>query len=295
MTAVSLEKEKGAHLERWLVSLRRTLEARGLPCRTSYEDQPGGDALALAVWSSEGLVELQLHRDRRGAVLRLLAETVEAARIFAGALEGEHRSIPRLKNAQRRFVHRIERMAAHLVLTYDARAAAFPRAALAALQTIVPKSGALVGLQATFRGKQARAEELDFDDDAEVDAKTVRRTRRYPTVYGATIDTAAGPLAAPTGATGPRAARYQPEQGAFYFAGAALSALGALPLPQTPEGLGAAAVANELHGSQPWRETAQDAGEVLELGYQVLDAASTCADIGCDLPDCGVCDVPDCG
>lgn len=285
MTDVGLDKDKGAYLERWLVGLRRTLEARGLLCRTSYEDQPGGDALALAVWSNEGLVELQLHRDRRGAVLRLLAETVDATRIFSGALEGEHRTIPRLKNAQRRFIHRIERMAAHLVITYDARAAAFPQAALAALQTIVPKSGALVGLQATFRGKQARAEELDFDDDAEVDAKTVRQTRRYPTVYAATIDTAAGP----------RAARYQPEQGAFYFAGAALSALGALPLPQTPEGLGAAAVANELHGSQPSREAAQDAGEVLELGYHVLDAASTCADIGCDLPDCGVCDVPDCG
>jgi hypothetical protein len=282
--------ERELKLERWLVALSERLTARGLAPRLLYTDKARGDRLALVVATAAGLVELQVHRaahdegaqGKAGAVLVLFAESKPALQGFASALGDLHHETPRIENERRKFYHRIERMAEHLLATFELRSAHFPVPALVNLRGWLGDASPMTGVEATFRTRdhEPEATRLAAEPDAHFRS---REARRYLARYAARV---AGP-------GGARAAPFVPATNGFR--------LGFVPAAASVAAAGAMTAAS---GPRPPREeearddSAIDAVEVgvdlAELGVDV--AAGGCTDWGgIDLPDCDFIDVPDCG
>ncbi len=260
--------------------------------RLIYEDRQGGDRLALTVECAEALVELQVHRSGAGATLVLLGESQPAIVEFEKALDDYHRKLPRRHNAKRKFVHRVERMAEHLLTTFDQRRQQFPNADFKSFATWVPGSIPLVGVQTRFRTKEKEEGGSSFDPTKwfeGADAKLKREAHKYPSRFGAKVTASGLPRAALYGGAG------------FMLGGTAITqAMVANVAPAKgaqltgPDAIDVGGVALDT------AELAWDAGALLgELGGSGLDALAdakaTSGDCGgIDLPDCDIVDVPDC-
>ena len=284
--------EKKAHrLERWLHAMKGAAAERGIPASLRYDDDRH-DKLALSLLPSPGLVELLVHRTKRGAVLILCADSEAAVARVHAELGKLHTDVSRLYNARRKFTHRFTRMLSHLNATYAARATDFPADKLARLRTLCPEAAAMVGIEGLFNERHHEEEELLLRRDAAPDVKR-REARRYPTRYAARIGQADQGQA-------PRAALFSAGDGCFRVpreladptlatdAGAAAAAAVILP--------GLAAGQNQPPGGSGSASSFDC--DLIGIGCDSIDLFSDCnlGDVGgCDLPDCGSCDLPDCG
>lgn len=286
--------EKKAHrIERWLHAMKSAAVERGIPASLRYDDDRH-DKMALSLLPSSGLLELLVHRTKRGAVLILCAESEAAVARIHEELGKLHTSVSRLYNARRKFTHRFTRMLSHLNATYAARATGFPRDKLAKLRTLCPEAAPMVGIEGLFHERHHEEDEILLSRDAAPDVKR-REARRYPTRYAARIGQAEKGQAA-------RSALFSAGDGCFRVphelvdpalavgAGAAAAAAAAVILP----GL-------QARQNQPPSDSGSESSfdcDLIDIGCDSIDLLSDCnlGDVGgCDLPDCGSCDLPDCG
>lgn len=287
--------EKKAHrLERWLHAMKGAAAERGIPASLRYDDDRH-DKMALSLLPSSGLLELLVHRTKRGAVLILCADGEGAVARVHEELGELHTSVSRLYNARRKFTHRFTRMLSHLNATYAARATDFPADKLARLKTLCPEATAMVGIEGLFHERHHEEEEILLRRDAAPDVKR-REARRYPTRYAARIGQADKGQAA-------RSALFSAGDGCFRVpsehadqalaagaSAAAAAAAAAVILPNLP-----------ARQDQPPGDAGSASSfdcDLLSIGCDSIDLFSDCnlGDVGgCDLPDCGSCDLPDCG
>lgn len=268
---MSIAKE--TRYERWLTEIAETLAKTGVTAHLFYADRMRGDRMILNASLDIGLVELQVHRKQRGATVILLGETRPAIEHFADRIKKLHRQIPRRQNMRRKFVHRIERMAAQLSTTFDAREVAFPDQALRRVRQRFADAAPMIGVEARFRTGA-------FEDDAIVFESGVRSgkriAKRYPTRYAVKLHIGERE----------RAALYSPKRDSFL-----------LVMPQ----------------DEPEKQDEEDIGvDILEEAVEIelekynegydfaVDAPAAdgghwydCG--GLDIPDCDIVDVPDCG
>lgn len=279
-------------LERWLHAIKSAAVERGIPASLRYDDERH-DKMALSLLPSPGLLELLVHRTRRGAVLILCAESEAAVARVHEELGKLHTSVSRLYNARRKFTHRFTRMLSHLNATYAARASDFPTDKLAMLRTLCPEAAAMVGIEGLFHERHHEEEEILLGRDAAPEVKR-REARRYPTRYAARIGQ-------PDQGPGARSALFSAADGCFRVPRELVD-------PALAVGVGAAAAAAVLlSGPQakqnPPRSDSGGLGswfdcDLLDVGCDGIDLLSDCnlGDVGGrDLPDCGSCDLPDCG
>ncbi len=305
-------EEKDRRYERWLSLLAEPLKDRGWSVSTFYEDAARGNLLTLSARDEAGLVELHVHRSTKGptatgkvapqderqrnlaATVLLLAETQAASAEFSKAIAGLHRRLPRHHNAKRKFVHRVEDMAAHLAETYDLRQAQFPKDDFGKYQTWLSDASPMVGLQAAFRQRAKEREEPDawwdpsqwFESDQK---KLARVARRFPTRFGAAVS-AKGRR---------RAAIYR--NGAFALGGVALAGVALEQLAHDSAGL--ERIREDVVGpvNANLDISPEDALDVAEFAYDFGEIAGEVAGSGAgdcggvDIPDCGGIDLPDCG
>lgn len=286
--------EREFKLERWLVALAERLTAKGLAPRLLYTDRARGDRMALVASLPAGLVELQVHRaphaeggqGKAGAVIVLFAESRPALQDFAAALGDLHHATPRLENERRKFYHRIERMADHLLATFELRSAHFPAPALESLRGWLGDAAAMTGVEATFRTREHEAEATRLPAEPDAHLRD-REARKYLARYAARV---AGP-------GGTRAAPFVPASNGFRLgfvpaAAASVAAAGAVAATTTT-GQGARPAREEGARDDASVDAAEVGVELADLGVEV--AAGGCTDWGgIDLPDCDVVDVPDC-
>jgi hypothetical protein len=263
-------------IDSWLNGIATHLRGKGQECRLVYDDVRGGQFLALAAPTGQGLVELDVHRTRTGAILILCADTPAALAVFADKLGELHRTVKRLANARRKFVHRVETLAQHLAQTYDERAREFPHEPFGRLQQLIPEGAAMTGAEATFREREHEPEAVSFASE-NTEKTLARLARRFPSRFAAKIPTPAGG----------RAALYQPEGSLFRVQGEAQDQLAArlAAHPGRP--------ASDFAVNEPKRRTGPPPAQ-----GDAPAAASVvfCGDCGgLDLPDCDVIQMPDCG
>ena len=270
--------DRDERFERWLGTVSSWLGARQVPGRLIYEDRFKGDLMALPAQTVAGSVELQVHRQAHGAVLLVFSDCRESAGALSHALDGAHRSIKRRHNAKRKFVHRLERMAQHLALTFDQRHQTFPAEPFARFQQWVARSRPMTGIEGLYR---AKGHEEGTQAFRAVDASTAvaREAHKYPTQHAAAIPSRGGW----------RAALHR--QGHFV--------LGATPITQ--ERLAAA-----RQRKQSDEVDAEDLVDTVDIAAEVGDVAAGVGEIaldtttgagdcgGIDFPDCSF-DMPDCG
>lgn len=158
--------------------LRDQLAARGKSARLAFDDKLAGDVLVLSLDDEvqDHLVELTVTHRRRGhAHLTALATTLAGATSARNAVASLHVEISRMSNAKRKFVHRIERLLAQVVTTWDQRQAGGAPARDAALEELsatFPEAVAMNGVG--FHVELAGVED--------------HHTREaYPAVYGAAV------------------------------------------------------------------------------------------------------------
>jgi hypothetical protein len=288
--------KRETRFERWLLDVAEALGAEGWRTRLGYDDRHRGDWLWLVMASPTtspqlAHLELQLERkDAKSAVLTLLADTPDHLALLTRALDGQHRQIRRLDNAKRKFVHRLERMAAHLLATFEQRRGGYPAAALDRLRGLFPAASALIGLEGSHRARKELSEHRELDAEADApagDAHLTRQAKRYRPAFAASV---------PLGEYR-RAGRYRPRRG-FHFGGDALALTRQLFESAAELEPADYAIANAIEPDRSPDD--QQRASALET---VVDVADTAADVGgcvvdCDwfdLPDCDVCDVPDCG
>jgi hypothetical protein len=281
-------------LERWLVAVSDRLKQGGLAPRLLYTDKAKGDRLALVVPARAGLVEVLVHRAphaedeqaKAGANLVIVAESKAALEEVASAIGALHRETPRLENERRKFFHRIERMAEHLVATFELRAAHFPHDAFERLRGWLGHASPMVGVEATFRTKEHEPEATRLAAEPEANFRR-RQANKYPVFFAARV---AGP-------DGPRAAPFVPATNGFRLGfkpavhGVAAAA-GAVAVGAMSAGAIDESRRREHHeGGDDALEVAVD---LADLGVDVATGGWTdCG--GIDLPDCDFVDVPDCG
>ncbi|MCW5807070.1 MAG: hypothetical protein KIT31_32235 [Deltaproteobacteria bacterium] len=175
--------KKPDELVRWCVWVRDALAQRGCAARLTYDDKVDGDVLLLAVSPSrrDDLVEITIARRKKGrAHLAVTATTAGGVTAVHEALANLHAEVPRLANAKRKFVHRIERLVGELARSWDARrVGALARSsayhdALARLREVVPEAVPMrgVGFRAGLAG----------DGDHHHHTREV-----YPTLCGAAV------------------------------------------------------------------------------------------------------------
>lgn len=273
--------------ERWLVLLTDRFKGSGVTPRLFYTDKAKGDWLALVV-GSVGFVELLVHRvnkdDRRGhdgAILVLLADSVAALREFTKALGDLHHDTSRLQNERRKFYHRVERIADHLLATFDLRLREFPQESLATLTSWVPGAAPMVGIEATFRTKEHEPEATRLENEPDA-AFRKREAQKYLARFAARV----------VGPTGLRAALYDPASKRFILGF----------VPQAPQATlasaaivgGGALIGEKVNNQGSGMGNATEIGiDLAELGVDA--ATSGCIDCGgIDFPDCDFVDVPDC-
>lgn len=333
----------GLRIEDWLLALAAALrEEPGAQCALAYDDRFRGDRIALTLRLMGGACELQVTRQVRssreggkgkgarelGATLILLAEKERPAalQVLAERSSALHRGISRLRNARRKFTHRVASLAQQLQRRREVLALEFPQEPLEQLRALLPQATAMVGVEGRFRAGGLKEDE-DEDDGAVAGAtRTPRREARYLARFGAWIpggDGDEGGRAAIfyagtrsfqlVGAAGRQAAQAlharAGEQGGASGEAALTSVDPAAFAIRNPigelRGLGLAgagaaaalAVVPALTNRQPTNQASTcdrlpdcDAGDVCE----VLDCLDVLPDIGsCDLPDCNSCDVPD--
>lgn len=173
---------RGEKLEEWLTDAQAALMRRDVATELAYDDRVGGDVLvlALAPRDPDAVVWLTSTRRARGQIhLTVMAHTRAAGVAAVTATAGLHLEVARLANLRRKFVHRVERMLAELVETWDARAAlpAGLAEAVEKLRYLAPGARPAIGLG--FHAEVAGAAE--------------HHTRvAYPSVYGAGFDSERG-------------------------------------------------------------------------------------------------------
>ena len=266
----------------WLLAIANHLRGKGLACELAYDDFRLGNLLALSVPTPQGLGELDVRRQKKGAVLMVCAESVATLRMVRDTLGPLHETVRRLENAKRKFVHRIERMVEHLEATFEERAQHFPREALERVRELFPEVAPMTGIEALFRAKEHEPESVVFVPGA-VDRRTARQARRYPSRFAVKI---------PTG-SGERAALFQPERGLFQLRGDVEKDLAARLRDKGKENLAHFAL---LHEQKP--PPSAPARTPVVRGEPVADAVtlntcSACTDCAVCLPDCNAVDVPD--
>jgi len=284
-------------LERWLVALEERLTAGGLSPRLLYTDKAKGDRLALVVLTPSGLIELLVHRashredqqGKAGAILVLLAETRHALQELVRAIGDLHRATPRLENERRKFYHRIERMADHLLATFELRAGHFPHGPLEHLRGWLGEATPMIGVEATFRTKEHEPEAIRLAAEPDADFRS-REARKYLARFAARV----------VGPGGARAAHFVPASSSFRLGFMPVATLGVA----AAGGLAAGVMATQAQ-RPPQEESgvqiAVDAVDAVEVGVHLADlgvdvASSSWIDCGgIDLPDCDFIDVPDCG
>jgi hypothetical protein len=270
--------KKKLPFDAWLLFLASHLRGKGRACDLAYDDRRLGNLLALSVPTELGLCELDVHRVGKGAVLILCAESASAVRGFADALGPLHRDVRRLDNAKRKFVHRVERMAAHLAETFEERSRQYPAEALGRLRELFPEAEPMVGIEGLFREREHEAESVAFDPGEAADRRQSREARRYPTRFAAKLPTPAGG----------RAALHDPDTGLYRLCGEPEQELKPRLESHGGRPASAFAVANDPNALTTSAAAVDVASGVV--------AASACGDCGgIDLPDCEGIDLPDCG
>lgn len=321
--------QRDGRFERWLADVADGLGHHGLDCRLGYDDRHFGDRMYLAITApargerGPGQLELAMCRGGRSrAIVYLFAETRAGVRALAEALDGSHRRVPRARNAKRKFMHLLERLAVRLTATFDQRALAYPRPVLARLQAHLPDARAMVGI----------ADHQHLKGGPKLDAM------EHAALVPVSVPAAGDP--GDPASTGPletvwRALRYDPDREAFEAYGPTRAALEAAIPAQAAAGAtadradaawaslggGAAAgmagglaggliVAGALHpalaqehrkkqGDDSGGDTDSSCLDWLDCGDLVHSVTCDSCDIGlsdlgpCDTPDCDVCDVPD--
>lgn len=284
--------------ERWLVFLAQRLRERAVAHELVYDGKYLGNRMALAVYSTAGLTELDVHRTKkRGSVIILVSESLDALRQMKDALWGLHRDVKRLHNAKRRFVHRVERMLDHLVNTFSQRAAKYPAEALERLRKRHDKASPMTGIETLWHEKEH--EETEEAIDPRLLVKELERPARFcVTRYAARIVTSSGG----------RAALYRRETGAFAVVGEMAAqflvvARDKWEEERTSYAIDFAEAALDVTEAAA-RATAEVGAEVVanaaaNVAVEVtshaigesVKAAASCADVGFDAPDCSGCDI----
>jgi hypothetical protein len=270
----------------WLLAIANHLRGKGLTCELAYDDYRLGNLLALSVPTPQGLGELDVRRQRKGAVLIVCAESVAALRVVTDTLGPLHETVRRLENAKRKFVHRIERMVEHLEVTFEDRAQHFPKDALERVRELFPEAAPMTGIEALFRAKEHEPESVKFVPGTP-DRRVARQARRYPSRFAVKIPRAAGE----------RAALYQPESGLFLLRGDVEKELAARLQDKDNRSLASFALIRETKPpaatAKPVRPPATASTGTGTNGTTTLNAISGCADCAICLPDCNAVDVPD--
>ncbi|MCI0457896.1 MAG: hypothetical protein L0Z62_13095 [Gemmataceae bacterium] len=268
---------KNPPVDAWLLFLASHLRGKGRACDLAYDDRRQGKFLALSVPTELGLCELDVHRVGKGAILILCAESAGAGRVLADVLGPLHRDVRRIDNAKRKFVHRVERMAAHLQETFEERSRPYPAEALTKLRELFPEAEPMVGIEGLFRERDHEPESIRFDPGESADKRQAREASRYPTRFAARLPTPAGG----------RAALFEPDRSLFRLRGEAEQELPGRLAKQGNRPARDFAVANDPSAPAGSVTGAEAASSVV--------AASACGDCGgIDLPDCEGVDMPDC-
>ncbi len=263
-------------IDAWLTFIASHLRGKNRTCELAYDDERQGDLLALTVPGEAGLCELDVRRRERGASLVLCAQSAAALRALLDVLGPLHRSVSRLENARRKFVHRVERMAEHLLETFEERSQQFPVEALQRLRELFPEAEPMVGIEGLYREREHEPESVAFTPGEAADKRLAKEASQYPSRFAASVPTPAGG----------RAALYEPERAGFRLVGAAHSQLAERLQRHGSRAPVEFAVSNDPN--EPVR-TAAAAG----TGYL---AGASCGDCGgLDMPDCDVVELPDCG
>ncbi len=255
--------------ERALLQISARLTEANVEHRLVSDGHRGGDKLALVAAANGHLVELAVRRKSAdyGAVAIFASNRTGLASV-ASALTGSIAATRRIASLQRGFVATIEAVASELTQRYDALAAGFPNAGLAALRRLVPDAEPMVGLTATCR-------RAAFLSRHETLLRRVLPTRAYA------ANVPAGNLR--------RAARWVAIDQAFALPSATLRSLNERGHPLSRHDCAAAAIcsgtlaATDEQSSRPL--------EVVDAGLTSCDLADA---LTCELPG-NPCDVGDCG
>lgn len=249
----------GLRIEEWLLALATALRDAPLSeCALAYDDRFQGERLALTLRLPESACELQVSRQVRtrakpgkagaeprgagakevGATLILLAqgEHPAALELLVDRAAALHRGISRLRNARRKFIHRVLRMGRQLLQRREALGREYPQEALERLRGLLPEAAPLVGVEGRFRAGGSEGDDDDGAEDAPagkqqgaspLGAKAARAQRRYPARFGAWIP-AGAPASLSSSAEGVqvprvagRAALYAPGSRSFLLPGTA--------------------------------------------------------------------------
>lgn len=250
-------------LEQWMDNLSAKL-AEDVQVDIAASDKLVGGVIELLINIDGAHCEIIVVRSKKKqAHVAVFAEREAAAKRLAELLGFAYRGISRMRNAERKLVHRIERCAKALAAGWTKQMAAFPADALARVHASMPDAQPMCG-----RGYHVHVS----------DADDAHEKHRYDALYA--ISVSAGGLR--------RALVFQPAKAQF-VAPAALAAL----LP--PAAIAAGVVASDERWS--------NAGDVLEATSEVCCELPEFLDFlpdlgGCDVgdcvPDCGSFDIPDC-
>ncbi len=242
-------------LEVWLERMCARMRSDGLGVEAVFDDRMLGALIAVLVTVDGALCEIDIVRSRRRhAHVAVFAESEAAARRLASALDDAHRAVSRFANAERKLVHRIERVAAQLAHGWQARIGGYPHDGLARLQTSIRDARPMLGV----------GYHVDIaGDDAD------KSRHRYDPFCGASVPV--GPRR--------RALIWHPQRQAF-----------AAPTSTPPDGEAPQEASND---GNPVADVVLDATSEVCCALPDLGSLS-CPDVSSLIPDCDSFDVPDC-
>lgn len=250
-------------LEVWLERMCARMRSDGRTVEAAFDDRMLGSLIAVLVTIDGDACEIDLVRTRRKhAHVAVFAESEAAAGKLASAIDDAHRAVSRFANAERKLVHRIERVAAQLAHGWQARIGGYPRDGLARLQATHPTARPMLGVG-------YHLEVAGGDDD--------RSKHRYDPFCGASVEV--GPRR--------RALVWDPRQQAF----AAPTTSHAVAPAEAPgsKASGGSSVDNGLVA-----EVVIEATTEACWALPRLSGADCVPDLSSCVPDCGAFDVPDC-
>ena len=262
-----LKPPKELPFENWLNALSELLNKKDLDSRCIYEEQFGSDKMVLNVTTDSGLVELFVTKEAKGALLTVVADNLDSATEFREAIGRHHRSIPRLHNSHRKFVHRVEKISESLCRYYDQRSEKFPKEPFKRFVKHLGPATPMTGAERGFRRPIPEKQKEHYKSLS----REERKRRRYPTRQAIKIKTE----------TGSRALLYHAPRDEF----------------ELPEHLKL-----ELETSSSVSTTLDTAFEIVsvpfDLGLDIADETGFCDSFGfsdCTLPNCDLpdCDLPD--
>ena len=248
-------------LEQWVDALAAKLREDLPSVEIAAGDIVAGNVIEVLITAEGAYCEIIAVRSkRRHAHVAVFAETEAAAKRVAELLGFAYRGISRFANAERKFVHRIERVAKSLVAGWAKQIDAYPAGALAKLGEVFPDARAMIG-----RGYHV-----------DVAGHEDKEKHRYDPFYAASVQTGGRR----------RAMIWDPAKQHFVIPATLANQLD--PAAVQSAGLAVADNTNQsVIGDIALEATAEVCCELPEFLLWLPDA-SAC------VPDCGSFDVPDC-